>query len=106
MGGDGLGGHRFRVELWHKRFVGEGVFFGCGGIFRRNVGIIFGVVGRLRVFEIGKEGICGRINAGCGVGGFAHGLPRCLEYTFDIPCYRICPLAPTHRARLPRIIRS
>ena len=100
MGGDGLGIHRFRVELWHKRFVSEGVFF------RRNMGIIFGVVGRLRVFEIGKEGICGRFNAGCGVGGFAHDLPRCLEYTFDIPCYRICPLAPTRRARLPRIIRS
>ena len=25
----------------------------------------------------------------------AHHLPRCLEYTFDIPCYRICSAAPT-----------
>ena len=25
----------------------------------------------------------------------AHRLPRCLEYTFDIPCYRICSAAPT-----------
>ena len=26
----------------------------------------------------------------------SHHLPHCIEYTFDIPCYRICSAAPTH----------
>ena len=31
----------------------------------------------------------------------AHRLPRCLEYTFDIPCYRICSAAPTRSVNQP-----
>ena len=31
----------------------------------------------------------------------AHHLPRCLEYTFDIPCYRIYSAAPTRSVNQP-----
>ena len=31
----------------------------------------------------------------------AHHLPRCLEYTFDIPCYRIYSPAPTRSVNQP-----
>ena len=34
-------------------------------------------------------------------GLIAHRLPRCLEYTFDIPCYRIYSPAPTRSVNQP-----
>ena len=36
----------------------------------------------------------------------AHHLPRCLEYTFDIPCYRICSAAPTRSVIRRPLIRA
>ena len=39
-------------------------------------------------------------------GLIAHHLPRYLEYTFDIPCYRICSAAPTRLVTRPPLVHS
>ena len=98
----GQGGGRLRHRGIHGR--GVVVILGRGYVV---VGIEGRLVHRCRIDQRGVYRCCGgdefggeqAVLFGEGLlllfGLVAHHLPRCLEYTFDIPCYRICCAAPT-----------
>ena len=103
----------------HAGGQGDGdILCGClhhRGVHRRGVAVVLGrghvivrVEGRLvSRCKVSRCGFCGgdefggeeAVLLGEGLlllfGLLTHRLPRCLEYTFDIPCYRICSAAPT-----------
>ena len=98
--GDGylLCGCLHRRRIHHRGVHGRGVVVVLGRGY-----VVVGVEGRLVIRyrccggdEFGGEQA---VLFGEGLlllfGLVAHHLPRCLEYTFDIPCYRICCAAPT-----------
>ena len=99
-GGEGCGcdGYVLGVCLHHRSIHGRGVVVILG---RRY--IVVGVEGRLiihyRCCGDDEFGVEQTVLFGEGLllllRLVSHHLPRCIEYTFDIPCYRICSAAPT-----------
>ena len=109
-GGQGCGcllcGRLHRRCLRHRGVHGRGVVVVLGRGY-----VVVGIEGRLvhrrRVNQRGVYRCCGgdefggeqAVLFGEGLlllfGLVAHHLPRCIEYTFDIPCYRIYCAAPT-----------
>ena len=112
-GGQG-GRHVLRGRLHHRSIHYCGVH-GRGVVVVLGRGyVVVGVEGRLIIRyrccggdEFGGEQA---VLFGEGLlllfGLVAHHLPRCLEYTFDIPCYRIYSPAPTRLVTRPPLVHS
>ena len=94
-GGQG-GGCLHRPRLHHRGVHGRGVVVVLGRGY-----VVVGIEGRLVHRCCGGDEFGGEqaVLFGEGLlllfGLVAHHLPRCIEYTFDIPCYRIYCAAPT-----------
>ena len=112
-GGEGCGCAGFRNGRAGSRGTVGGHAGRQGGVHGRGVVVVLGrgyVVVGIEGWLVIRYRCCGgdefggeqAVLFGEGLlllfGLVAHHLPRCLEYTFDIPCYRIYSAAPTRSA--------